>query len=100
MKKNAPAITFIFVVALAPYAQAVSASAQNLAAWPLREPFKSPAVISGGQKKDDFIKPSRPTVADPADIQKAGVLQLEFGLDASFDTELGLQVVALKTRRI
>lgn len=54
---------------------------------PLREPIQSPAVNSGGQQKDDFIKPSRPTVADPADIQKAGVLQLEFGLDASFDAE-------------
>ena len=87
MKKKSPAITFIFAVALARFAQAVPASAQDLASWPLREPIQSPAVNSGGQQKDDFIKPSRPTVADPADIQKAGVLQLEFGLDASFDAE-------------
>ena len=42
---------------------------------------------TGNQQKDDFIKPSRPTEAEPADIQKVGVLQLEFGLDASFDAE-------------
>jgi hypothetical protein len=87
MKKKSPAITFILAVALARFAQGVPASAQNLAAFPLREPIQSPAINSGGQQKDDFIKPSRPTVADPADIQKAGVLQLEFGLDASFDAE-------------
>jgi hypothetical protein len=45
------------------------------------------AMSSGGQQKDDFIKPSRPTEAEPADIQKAGVLQLEFGVDAPFDAE-------------
>jgi hypothetical protein len=45
------------------------------------------AVLAGNQQNDDFIKPSRPTEAEPADIQKEGVLQLEFGLDAPFDAE-------------
>jgi hypothetical protein len=39
------------------------------------------------QQKDDFIVPSRPTVSEPADIQRVGVLQLEFGLDAEFDAK-------------
>jgi hypothetical protein len=33
------------------------------------------------------IKPSRPTVANPAEIQKAGVLQVEFGYDDLFRSD-------------
>jgi Putative MetA-pathway of phenol degradation len=44
-------------------------------------------VSANRQQKDDFIKPSRPTVSEPADIQRVGVLQLEFGLDAEFDAK-------------
>ena len=36
------------------------------------------------EEEEEFIKPSRPTVADPAEIQKAGVLQLEYGYDGNF----------------
>lgn len=32
----------------------------------------------------DFIVPARPTVSNPAEFQKPGVLQLEFGYDANF----------------
>lgn len=32
----------------------------------------------------DFIVPSRPTVSNPAQFQKSGVLQLEFGYNANF----------------
>jgi hypothetical protein len=87
MKKKSPVAIIIFAVAFMRFAQAVPASAQYLASWPRKERIPSLAVIGSGQQKDDFIKPSRPTVADPADIQKVGVLQLEFGLDASFDAE-------------
>jgi len=85
MKKKSPGAIVIFVVTFTLFAQAVPASAQDLAWWPRRGTIRSPAVNVAGQQKDDFIKPSRPTVAEPADIQKAGVLQLEFGLDAGFD---------------
>src|SRR5262245_34456264 len=87
MIKKAPVTIVIFIIAFTRFAQAVPAGAQNSSSWPLRETIQSPAVNSGGQKKDDFIKPSRPTVAEPAEIQKAGVLQLAFGLDAEFDAE-------------
>jgi len=87
MRKKLPVAIVIFIFAFTRFAQAVPANAQISALYSLREPIQSPAVSSGGQKKDDFIKPSRPTVAEPADIQKAGVLQLEFGLDAGFDAE-------------
>ncbi|HVF56982.1 MAG TPA: transporter [Pyrinomonadaceae bacterium] len=43
---------------------------------------------SGGKaEEEEFIKPSRPGVAMPAEIQKPGVLQLEFGYDANFRSE-------------
>lgn len=34
--------------------------------------------------EEDFIKPSRPTTANPAEFQKAGVLQIEYGYDSNF----------------
>ena len=45
------------------------------------------AATQSGQEEEEFIKPSRPGVANPAEIQKAGVLQLEFGYDANFRAE-------------
>jgi hypothetical protein len=36
------------------------------------------------EEEEEFIKPSRPGVANPAEIQKAGVLQVEYGYDANF----------------
>src|SRR5262245_14083861 len=44
-------------------------------------------LSSSPRGKNDFIIPSRPTVSIPADIQEVGVLQLEFGLNASFDAK-------------
>ena len=35
-------------------------------------------------EEEDFIKPSRPSIANPAEIHKAGVLQIEYGYDANF----------------
>jgi hypothetical protein len=45
------------------------------------------AAQSSQEEEEEFIKPSRPGVANPAEIQKAGVLQLEFGYDANFRAE-------------
>lgn len=36
------------------------------------------------EEEEEFIKPGRPSVADPAEIQKAGVLQVEYGYDGLF----------------
>lgn len=36
------------------------------------------------EEEEDFIKPGQPGVANPAEIQKAGVLQVEYGYDANF----------------
>lgn len=48
------------------------------------------ATIAFAQQSEDeenFIKPSRPDAADPAEFQTAGVLQIEYGFDASFRAE-------------
>lgn len=45
-------------------------------------------VAANAQKSqnedEDFIKPARPSVANSAEIQKAGVLQIEYGYDSNF----------------
>lgn len=37
-----------------------------------------------GKDEPDFIVPSRPTVSNPAEFQRPGVLQLEFGFNSNF----------------
>jgi hypothetical protein len=37
-----------------------------------------------GGTEEEFIKPSRPSLANPAEIHKAGVLQVEYGYEANF----------------
>jgi hypothetical protein len=56
-----------------------SAIAQTVAPGP------SPtASASPGMDEPDFIVPSRPTVSNPAEFQRPGVLQLEFGFNSNF----------------
>jgi hypothetical protein len=45
------------------------------------------ALPAAAQSDEEFIKPTRPTSANPADIQQAGVLQLEYGFDANYHAE-------------
>jgi hypothetical protein len=49
-------------------------------------PRRAPKV-SEDSEEEEFIKPSRPTVANPAEIQKRGVLQVEYGYDGNFRSE-------------
>ena len=42
------------------------------------------AQASPPDSEPDFIVPARPTVSNPAEFQKPGVLQLEFGYNANF----------------
>jgi len=48
-------------------------------------------VVNAQQSSDDeeekFIEPSRPNIANPAEFQKPGVLQVEYGYDANFRGE-------------
>lgn len=46
--------------------------------------FTSPSIRQQTEEDEDFIKPARPSVANPAEIQKRGVLQIEFGYDSNF----------------
>src|SRR6266542_6836880 len=58
---------------------------------------------SSSSKEPDFIVPSRPTFSNPAEFQRPGVLQLEYGYNANFhapgvsvaqDTPLALRFAA------
>ena len=55
---------------------------------PARKAAISNALAASPQgsqpEEEDFIKPGRPGVANPAEIHKAGVLQVEYGYDANF----------------
>src|SRR5262249_44475668 len=59
------------------------------------------------QKEPEFIVPARPTVSNPAEFQRPGVLQVEYGFNANFhapgvrdqeDTPLAIRFAA--SRRI
>jgi hypothetical protein len=55
-----------------------------------RENGRAPAAARAAQQQEEeeeFIKPARPGVANPAEIQKAGVLQVEFGYDGLFRSD-------------
>lgn len=54
---------------------------------PVTDTLSSPDAQSSKAEEEEFIKPSRPGVANPAEIQKAGVLQLEYGYDGNFRAE-------------
>jgi Putative MetA-pathway of phenol degradation len=61
-------LRLIFMIALA----AVGVCAQS-------------AVAGGGNDDDDeYIQPVRPSIANPAEFQKPGVLQLDYGYDGNF----------------
>ncbi|HEV8157920.1 MAG TPA: transporter [Pyrinomonadaceae bacterium] len=45
------------------------------------------AQQSSDDEEEKFIEPSRPNVANPAEFQKPGVLQVEYGYDANFRGE-------------
>lgn len=51
---------------------------------PATDTLPAPSAQSGNEEEEEFIKPGRPGISDPAEIQKAGVLQLEYGYDANF----------------
>ncbi len=42
------------------------------------------AQQSSSEEDEDLIKPSRPTIANSAEFQKPGVLQIEYGYDGNF----------------
>jgi hypothetical protein len=65
---------------------AAAARAQQLLAAPTTDSLPTAAAQSAEQADDEeeFIKPARPGVTNPAEFQKPGVLQLEFGYEGNF----------------
>ncbi|HEX8706871.1 MAG TPA: transporter [Pyrinomonadaceae bacterium] len=51
---------------------------------PVTDRLPPPAAAGQQGEEEEFIKPSRPSVANPAEIQRRGVLQLEYGYDGNF----------------
>ena len=51
---------------------------------PVTDQLPAAQVTQEEDEDEDFIVPARPGVSDPAEIQKAGVLQVEYGYDANF----------------
>jgi outer membrane putative beta-barrel porin/alpha-amylase len=87
MRKKTPVAIIILAFAFTRFSQTIYANAQNLATGRFAETAPPLALSANRQQKDNFIVPSRPTVSEPADIQRVGVLQLEFGLDAESDAK-------------
>ncbi len=44
----------------------------------------SPSAGQSASEEEEFIQPSRPSIANPAEFQRPGVLQLEYGYDGNF----------------
>jgi hypothetical protein len=74
-----PALLLLLALALF---TATAARAQQLLV-PVTDELP-PAAAQASDEEEEFIEPGRPGVASPAEIQKAGVLQLEYGYDANF----------------
>ena len=73
----------ILALILAFLISAFSVNAQQI----IKQNNNLPATSSSpsqSEEEEDFIKPARPTIANPAEIQKAGVLQIEYGYDSNF----------------
>jgi hypothetical protein len=64
---------------------APAAAAQQ--ARPFSGNLLSVLPVRQSQEEEEFIKPARPGVANPAEIQKPGVLQVEFGYDGLFRSD-------------
>jgi hypothetical protein len=85
-REKRTALALLFALALLT-STATAARAQQLII-PVTD--RLPAAAQNMQKEEEdekFIEPARPGVADPAEFQKAGVLQIEYGYDANFRAE-------------
>lgn len=64
-----------------------TAHAQEISSSSARTPPSIPARTNSQQQEEESIEPSRPGVANPAEIQSVGVLQLEYGYDGLFHSD-------------
>ena len=75
------AFSLFLIAATAAHAQ------QAIRAIPVTDTLTAQTPTSSSPEEEEFIKPSRPGVANPAEIQQAGVLQLEVGYDVNLRSE-------------
>lgn len=76
----------LWVILLCPTSMTVL-RAQQTGLPVTNRPPPPPAARQSPSEEEEFIQPSRPGIADPAEFQKPGVLQLEYGYDANFRAE-------------
>ena len=75
------ALSLFLINALTAHAQ------QAIRAIPITDTLTAPAPTWSIPEEEEFIKPSRPGVANTAEIQQAGVLQLELGYDVNLRSQ-------------
>jgi hypothetical protein len=71
-----------FLLALVMIVSASAVRSQQLV-MPVTDTLPASSAQASSEE-EDYIKPGRPGVANPAEIHKAGVLQVEAGYDANF----------------
>ena len=69
---------WLLVFPFAAHAQQITGSIPTTDSLPLS------VGVQSSNEEEEFIKPDRSSVANPAEIHKPGVLQLEYGYDANF----------------
>lgn len=74
---------YLFLAAISLTLAATIQAQQLVRGIPATDALPSPAAQSQSDE-EDFIKPSRPSLSNPAEFQRAGVLQVEYGYDANF----------------
>jgi hypothetical protein len=77
-------ICFLWLTLLFPASAAYS---QKLIKYEADAPVKPAAEQSSNEEDEELIEPSRPTIANSAEFQKPGVLQIEYGYDGNFRSD-------------
>ncbi|MEO7672824.1 MAG: transporter [Pyrinomonadaceae bacterium] len=84
MKYANRGFAYVFGLALIYFLSSVIASAQQTNIL-ITNKLSAPSVRQSSVEEDeDLINPSRPGIANPAEFQKPGVLQIEYGYDGNF----------------
>jgi len=81
---NSPAVNSLRDFPVTDILKDAHATTVPAAATAVSHASPAPPQQGGQAEEEEFIKPGRPGVANPAEIQKAGVLQVEYGYDADF----------------
>ncbi|HEX8473149.1 MAG TPA: transporter [Pyrinomonadaceae bacterium] len=88
MKIKPESVLLLFVLLFIP--ALTHAQQQQSLIFPITDRLPPPTDAQNKpeqEEEEEFVKPSRPTVAKPTEFQKPGVLQVEIGYDANYRGE-------------